>query len=450
MTFRISKRSLIRLISFIFFGTIVCTILIYQYAKEASDSKRALEYQYMKTVEELTHYSQNISSDLTKIMYSNSPELLSDLSAKLWRESGFAKSALDSLPVDYKELQNTNKLLSQVGEYCLSLSKTFADGSKITQEQRQNIEKLNGYCEKMTEEIITVQDSIRTGSLTLTKVKDRIEEKYDRTPAPVGIAEGFGDFESGLVSYPVLIYDGPFSDHIMQKEPERLKGEPDVSREDARKKAAKACVINESDLKDDSDENSKTPSFCFSADGVNVSITKKGGLISYMLKSRLVYETKIDIEAAKEKSRLYMDSLGIGAMEITYFETSNNIVTFNYAYTKDNVIFYTDLIKVSVALDTGEIMGFNARGFIVNHKPREIKPPKYSKEVCKLSLNDLLTPERIRLCVIPSNSLEEKLCYEFKCKSKDGKDLLVYINANTNVEEQILILLVRENGTLTI
>lgn len=450
MTFRISKRSLIRLISFVVFGTLVCSILIYQYAKEASNAKRALEYQYMKTVEELTHYSQNISSDLTKIMYSNSPQLLSDLSAKLWRESGFAKSALDSLPVDYKELQNTNKLLSQVGDYCLSLSKSFANGTKITPEQRQNIEKLNGYCEKMTQEIITVQDSIRTGSLTLTKVKGRIEEKYDKTSAPSGIAEGFGDFESGLVSYPVLIYDGPFSDHLMQKEPERLKNEPDVSREDARKKAAKASVMKESDLKDDSDENSKMPSFCFSADGVNVSITKKGGLISYMLKSRIVDETKIDIETAKEKSRSYMNSLGIGAMEITYFETSNNIVTFNYAYTKDNIIFYTDLIKVSVALDTGEIMGFDARGFIVNHKQRDIKPPKYSKEVCQLNLSELLTPEKSRLCVIPSTSLEEKLCYEFKCKSKDGKDLLVYINAYTKVEEQILILLVRENGTLTI
>ena len=43
----------------------------------------------------------------------------------------------------------------------------------------------------------------------------------------------------------------------------------------------------------------------------------------------------------------------------------------------------------------------------------------------------------------------EAYCYEFKCKSEDGKNVLVYFNAITGKEEQILILIEDENGTLT-
>ncbi len=301
----------------------------------------------------------------------------------------------------------------------------------------------------MAREIVTVSDSIRTGSISMSKVKGNINRDFDKQPQAKAVSDGFTEFEEGLSSYPTLIYDGPFSDHIMQKDPELLKGEQNVPRADAKKAAAKAAVLNEADLEDGNDENSKMASYGFSGKGVDVSITKKGGLVSYMLKSRLVEESKIDIKQATEKARSYMDSLGIGAMETTYYEISNNIITFNYAYMQDQVIVYADLIKVSVAMDTGEIMGFDARGYIVNHKKRTIETPKYTKEVCQLNVSEYLTVEKGRLTVIPSSGLNEIVCYEFKCKSKDGKDILVYINANTKAEEQILILLISENGTLT-
>lgn len=449
MTYHISKRALTRLISFTVAALIVASIFVYRYASDAADSKRALQYHYMQSIDDLTVYSQNINSDLTKILYSNSPEMLSQLSSKLWREAGFAKNAISSLPVDYSELQNTNKLLSQVGDYCVSISKSVSAGTPITKEQRQTIEKLNKYSDLMAREIVTVSDSVRTGSLTLHKVKGNINRDFDKQPQAKQVADGFTEFEEGMSSYPTLIYDGPFSDHIMQKDAELLKSEKNVSRADAKKAAAKAAVLNESDLEEASDENSKMAAYCFSGKGVDVSITKKGGLVSYMLKSRMVDESKIDVQKALEKARTYMDSLGIGAMENTYYEVSNNIITFNYAYMQDKVIVYADLIKISVALDTGEIMGFDARGYIMNHKKRTIETPKYSKEVCQLGLSEYLSVEKSRLCIIPTSGLNEVLCYEFKCKSKDGKDILVYINANTKAEEQILILLINENGILT-
>ena len=54
------------------------------------------------------------------------------------------------------------------------------------------------------------------------------------------------------------------------------------------------------------------------------------------------------------------------------------------------------------------------------------------------------------LAVIPSDSVEEKLCREFKCQSSDGKTVLVYVNCQTGDEEDILILRELEGSVLTV
>ena len=54
-----------------------------------------------------------------------------------------------------------------------------------------------------------------------------------------------------------------------------------------------------------------------------------------------------------------------------------------------------------------------------------------------------------RLCIIPTDSKDEVLAYEFK-GNIDDKEFLVYINANTLQEEKIYILLNTPGGTMAI
>lgn len=449
----ISKRGFIRLFSFLIALVLVSALLIYKYYRESENSKLILEYQYLQDVENLAQYSESINNSLNKMLYSNSPQMLSALSSKLWREASLAKESLDRLPIEYTKLQNTNKLLSQVGDYCVSTSKLFAKGEPITKEQRNNLLKLQKYCDSMTREVITMSDSIRTNSLCFDTVKGNINRDFDKQPAPAHIAEGFSELEEGFTSYPTLIYDGPFSDHIMQRKSIMLKDMKDITREQALKIAQNAMGTSVA-LTNGEDESSAMAAYGFSAENGDIAITKKGGLISYFLKYRDASDVKLSTAKAQEIASNYLLHLGIENMQTTYYEITNNIITINYAAKQEffdtHVVLYPDLIKVGVAMDNGEIISFDARGYIVNHYKRTIASPRYSMEVCKLALSDFLTPSDGRLVIIPSDGLSETLCYEFKCKSDDGKDLLVYVNANTKQEEQILILLISESGILTV
>ncbi len=119
----------------------------------------------------------------------------------------------------------------------------------------------------------------------------------------------------------------------------------------------------------------------------------------------------------------------------------------NFAYEQDGVIIYPDLIKVKIALDNGEVIGFEAEGFLINHHKRNIPKPKLSEEEARERLSETAKVERGRLAIIPTAGNEEVLCYEFKVKF--GKDnYLIYINANTGKQEKILLMIQQEDGTL--
>jgi hypothetical protein len=95
-------------------------------------------------------------------------------------------------------------------------------------------------------------------------------------------------------------------------------------------------------------------------------------------------------------------------------------------------------------------MSFDARGYITAHHARNLKQPTLSAEEAVAKLSPHLIMKSFKLCVIPSGGLNERYCYEFLCLAEDGQQILVYINADTGAEEQLLILQINENGTLTV
>ena len=99
-------------------------------------------------------------------------------------------------------------------------------------------------------------------------------------------------------------------------------------------------------------------------------------------------------------------------------------------------------------MDSGEVVLYEAGGYISNHKDRAFETPKYTEEQAQKLISPKLTVENIRLALIPTNSTEEKRCYEFNCESADGQNILVYINTATLKEEEILILLKSDGGIL--
>ena len=135
-------------------------------------------------------------------------------------------------------------------------------------------------------------------------------------------------------------------------------------------------------------------------------------------------------------------------MKPTYYLKQGGTVTINYAYLQDNVTIYPDLIKVKIALDNGEVLGMETTGYLNNHTQRTIETPSISLEKAKASLNKKLSIISEDLAIIPTEWNTEIFCYEFKGRV-DDTDFLVYVNAQTGKEENILVIIDTPDGILT-
>ncbi|NLF34864.1 MAG: germination protein YpeB, partial [Clostridiales bacterium] len=126
----------------------------------------------------------------------------------------------------------------------------------------------------------------------------------------------------------------------------------------------------------------------------------------------------------------------------------SNSLTVNFATVQEGVLCYTDLIKVSVSLADGSLTGFEAHGYTVNHHTRTLARPTVNAGTASAHVTPSLSILAHQLTLIPSAGEHEVLCHEFKCEAEDGSHVVVYVNALTDAQEKILILLEDENGTL--
>jgi germination protein YpeB len=167
-----------------------------------------------------------------------------------------------------------------------------------------------------------------------------------------------------------------------------------------------------------------------------------------MRKFRVVEDHNISYEKAVQIALQYINTKSGKDFASTYYFTEEGVCVVNLAYKEGNVVCYPDLIKVGVALDTGEIVFIEAAGYIANHHNREIPKEKYSVSDAITTLSSALTVESVKKCIIPTDGKLEKMCYEFTCKGVDDETILVYINVDTLQEEQILLVLSTDGGTL--
>lgn len=415
-------------------------------AQKASELSRQLNADAERSLSTLEACMSSINTNLTKGLYANTTPMLSSMAISLTRDAASAKNSLSALPLSDTQLDNMLKFLSQVGAFVSTLDRKLSLGEPITSEERNQLKQLIDVSQKLLSELDTITQGVEDGSVSFKQAGNTLQKSADQS---VQIDSAFGDAEQTLTDYPTLIYDGPFSDHILNQSPKTLEGKSDVSKEKALEIASDFIGIDKSTLRFDSETNGVIETYNFFVDSINISVCKKGGAVLYLLGSSSAGESVISPEQAVENAKNFLSAKGYENMKESYYSTQDGICTVNFAYENEGVICYPDLIKLSVSLETGNIISFDARGYIMNHTDRPPVQSKISADEAKMSVSDYLTVMSSRLAVIPTDYKTEKTAYEFHCKTPDEQEVLVYIDVLTAKEDDILLLLYSDGGILT-
>ncbi len=412
-----------------------------------------LQNQYQRMFYELIDHVENIEVDLAKTMVTASPKQSLILFSDVWRQAFAAQEKLNQLPISHLTLGNTSKFLTQVGDYSYSLTRKNVDGIPPSADDWDNLEQLHNYSGYLAVQLQKLSKELQDGNISLGELQEEGNRRFARVSREI-IDREFSTIEQEMVEYPTLIYDGPFSEHIQEIEPKGLTGET-IDYQRATRIARdflKGRDIQDIDKVSNGNGTIKTYGLevlTKENETIYTDISRKGGHVVWMLNPRDVDSLNISPSQAMETAKEFLKKNGYSDMVPTYSMRYDNIAVINFAYRDGPVIVYTDLIKLKVALDNGEIIGYDARGYLTAHHERDIPEPKISAKQAREGISmrlDVKLP--VQLTLIPLEDKSEVLCYEFRGKFMED-EFLVYINALTGKEERILKMLKNENGVQT-
>lgn len=417
-----------------------------------TEAKTYVTNSYDYSFSEIVNDINNIESYLAKAMISKSPNHAAETLTKIWNYSNMALIYFGNIPFENSGDNQTVKFLNQVSDYSYTLSRKSIQNEELTEEDFKNLDTLHKYAVDLCNIINQLSEELYAGTISWDDLKD--ESRFAFTSDEN--VNAFLNIESNFDDYEGLIYDGAYSDYQEKTDKLGLTGE-EIDENTAKEKVKEIFgndKINE--IKSNGiSVGGDIESYNFSVDlkdkyyDAEISISKKGGWIVEMIRNREVTESKITNEEASEIGKKFLQERGFDNMVQTYYLVQNNMITVNYAYEENGIIMYPDLVKVKIALDNGEILGMEAKGYLNSHTQRNLPAEKITIDEARSTLNPNLKILSEKKAVIPKDDKSEKYCYEFKGIVND-KNFLVYINVETGEEEEILVILETEGGTLTI
>ncbi len=394
---------------------------------------------------DLVECVDNLDVNLSKLIVSNDSEEQQKLLGEIRVQSNLATENLSMLALQDENKYNTIKFINQISDFTKMLNEKLIEGEKLTASDKQTLYDMHEINAYLKGELNALTDSLDENF----NFKTLHEGKEDNL-----VISKFIELESNVVTYPTLIYDGAFSDGTINDEAKGLKGEKEVTKqqaEDILKQSFASYNLKEISL---IGENVGTviETYDFEAytsddTRFDASISKMGGKIisfnHYKDCSSSAYSVKDCLDIAEK----FLQNIGFKNLKAVWTGESEYTLTFNFASIIDGVICYSDLVKVNVCRERGEVSGMEAKSYYLNHTNRNFENASISLQEATSKVSSEIEINTSRLAIIPKGYKKETLAYEFS-GTRNDETYYVYIDAYTGKEVNIFKVVKTTEGIL--
>ena len=457
MQHRRNKRAILA-VSYLLAAVLALGWLAWTEHARAERWERTASNGYQRAFGQLVTAVGEVDSALQKSLYATDSGMTGAVCAELFGKALCAQAVVSALPFSSQELEKTDGFLSRVGDYAYCLSRGAMRGQALTDEEREALRALSDTASVLAMNLYELEAGLQDGSLSLTELKQTgaTLSRTEGGESPAWAGDQLSLIEREFPEVPSLIYDGPFSEHLTGRAPRALEGLSEIDEETARRTAAELLGLPRSRVYSTGELGGEIPCWGRAADDVNgatvyLSLTKQGGQLLSLLSSRPAGPASVPAEEAEAAAKRFLAAAGFPEnREPSYHMTRDGVCTFNFAWRQGGVLCYSDLVKVSVALDNGRVCGFEAKGYLMAHCERELPGIEVDAETARAAVPAELELLAEQLALVPSDGEYETLCHEFKCADAQGRHCILYVNALTGGQEKILLLIEDESGTLTL
>ncbi len=435
-----NQKTKILLLSYGAAAAFICAGLVFTSAGGGEGYRIAQDIEYRRAMAQLVSSVSAMDDALEKGRYAEGTGMSGKVCAELMSASRAASTALSVLPLDTQALEELAAFLSRMEEYARVKGDLACGGKGFGEEDR----KLSGQLQGVTGELVPVLASLYTqvseealSIRGLLQPSGMISEEADSylEDEILKLLEDFPDT-------PQLIYAGSLSDDY-DNSYGAVAGLEDVTREAALGKA-QALAGEEESLAPMGISYGELPCYYFGGEtehgAVTVSVTKQGGLPAlYLLEFEGDGEETVTQEEAEPAAEDFLQRAGYGDLRLYDSEERDGLLELRYVFADDSATHPDHSVKVAVGQE-GVVVSMNATDYLRHHgsDTETAKPKLTAEEAAVKAVPAGLEVLREELTWFTRDTGMSVLCYRFACEGESGEKCVIYADANTGVQVEIL------------
>lgn len=410
-------------------------IAFFQLKADDEQNSRTLETVYASSYFTMVDGINNLQVDSSKF------ETLPNANAqrmslkKMEQDCIHVLSGLSILPIEAESCMSATKFFNQINGLCEAYINKLDKGESLNSEEIALVGEMGFVLGTIKNQFNTHNSMVNQSGFSF------IDASVFNSKGVNEFSTTLGSLKSDTIEYPVMIFDGPFSASLEDKQIKGLS-ETEITRQQAEEYIRNNVFSNVDNL---SIEYTGTTNGDFETYNYNcvanrikydLQITKREGKLLTLAGYAEYKEPVLDKDEAIKLAESYLTKLGFEDMKCVWWENSENIAYVNLAPIVDDVIFYPDLIKVKIDLGGQNILGVEAQNYCFNHTDRNTQAKITESDALGMIVGDY-NVEKTEMAIIPLDTGSEVLCYEIQAEGIDGQ-YYFYINAENKNIEQIL------------
>ena len=368
----------------------------------------------------------NLENKISKILSSTSSSYQRKTLLEASKNASEAEIAVSSLPLSQNDIQETIKLVNQVSGYTSTLAENLTQGGELSS---QDLNSLN----EIDQSLLQLKQQLNDFARKLNQGVSILNSSFDIDNNSNEFTKMLALSNNDNIEYPTMIYDGPFSDSVVNSTIKGLKGNK-VSKTEAMKNVEK-CFKNTTDIVFESETKGKFETYNFRVKNTQnetlfVQVTMIEGHILTISGAGANGINTVNEEQAKQIALDFTKTNGIENGEVV-----------------NNIVLYPDLIKVKIDMISGTVVGYDATAYFTNHVERTLSKGNLSLSGAKDKVSKDYQIDNTRYVLTPLDYNREVVCVEVKA-TKDDNTYYFYYTVQDGSLENILKVIKTDNGNL--
>lgn len=416
--------------------------------RQAEEFQQATENQNQRAFRDLASQLDQLETDLSKGQVASTTNQKVLYLSQAASHSEAAMKDLAQIPAEESGLSYVGQFVNQVGDFARNAAQKVAIGTNLTSEEEKTLADVHDRVQTMNRQVQDLLVRVDTENLAWTNKPTTMRQRLSLGKAqvaeasaegqdvqPSSVRAGLDQLNASLQKLPPFSYTGEFAT-LSVAEPLGLPKE-EVTKDQALKTANDFLAKMGSpgvNLEFVGVSSGPLGGYLWKQEDISLTVSKRGGVVTEFWNQRTLQERTLTADQAKSKAIMTLKSLG-WALVPTSVEDYGGYIRLEVIDEKDKVRHYPDKIRLTVALDNGQITAYDATPYYAYHHPRNLKS-KISADQARTKLRSGFQIKETGLAVIPVLGNREILAYEFRGMFQ-GEEYLVYVNAESGLEEKI-------------